>query len=254
MQLIRGLHNIKPEHRNCVATIGNFDGVHLGHRTMLAALKQQASRLGVRVCVITFEPQPREMFQGDKAPARISSLREKLLFLEEAGVDQVLCLPFGPRFQSLTANEFVMNVLVEGLYVRYLIVGDDFRYGCGREGDFNLLKTMGDKLGFEICNTRTVSLDSERISSTRIRKLLAEGNMDASRELLGRPYTLAGRVIQGQQLGRQLGFPTANIRVRRKRLPLEGVFAVRAWVNGCSHDAVANPGYQANRGLSKTAS
>ena len=209
---------------------------------MLATLKQQADKLGTRLCVITFEPQPREYFQGGEAPARLSGLREKLLLLEEAGVDQVLCLPFGAKFQSLTANQFVMNVLVKGLAVRYLVVGDDFRYGCNREGDFDLLKSLGEQHGFEVCNTRTVTQGSERISSTRIRALLATGDMQASRDLLGQPYTLVGKVVKGQQLGRQLGFPTANIKVGQRRLPLEGVFAVRAWLGKNSHNAVANLG------------
>ena len=242
MQLIRTMHNIRPEHRACVATIGNFDGVHLGHRTILEALRQQAFELGVRVCVITFEPQPREFFQGKLAPPRLSSLREKLTLLEEAGVDQVLCLPFNERLQNLTPDDFVMKVLVDGLDIRYLIVGDDFRYGLNRAGDFAHLRTMGDKHGFEVCDTRTVSLDMDRISSTRIREALAEVDMEGAEKLLGRPFTIIGRVVKGQQLGRQLGFPTANIRVCRRSLPIQGVFAVRVWLNGRSHDAVANLG------------
>ena len=242
MQLIRGLHNIRPEHRACVATIGNFDGVHLGHRTILEALRQQAFELGVRLCVITFEPQPREFFQGLDAPPRLSSLREKLTLLEEAGVDQVLCLPFGARLQNLEPDDFVMKVLVQGLSIRYLIVGDDFCYGRDREGNFAHLRTMGDQHGFEVCDTRTVCIDMDRISSTRIRSLLAAGDMDTSEKLLGRPFTMMGRVVKGQQLGRTLGFPTANIRVCRKRLPLKGVFAVRAWLDGRSYEAVANLG------------
>lgn len=242
MQLIRGMHNIRPEHRACVATIGNFDGVHLGHRAILEALRQQAYELGVRVCVITFEPQPREFFQGKKAPARLTNLREKLTLLEENGVDQVLCLPFNEKLQNLTPDEFVMNVLVNGLEVRYLIVGDDFRYGLERKGDFAHLRSMGDQHGFEVCDTRTVSIDMDRISSTRIRGELAESNMSGAEKLLGRPYTLMGRVVTGQQLGRKLGFPTANIRVCRKRLPITGVFAVRVWLDGRCHDGVANLG------------
>ena len=242
MQLIRGMHNIRSEHRGCVATIGNFDGVHLGHRTILEALRQRAFEEGVKVCVITFEPQPREFFQGNKAPARLTNLREKLTLLEEAGVDQVLCLPFNEQLQTLSPNDFVMKVLVDGLGLNYLIVGDDFRYGLNREGCFTHLQEMGDKHGFEVCDTRTVSLDMDRISSTRIRECLVEVDLVAAEKLLGRPFTMMGRVVKGQQLGRQLGFPTANIRVCRKSLPVKGVFAVKALLDGRSHPAVANLG------------
>lgn len=246
MQLIRGLHNIRPEHRACVATIGNFDGVHLGHQTILEALRQQAFELGVRVCVITFEPQPREFFEGHKAPPRLTSLREKLALLEDCGVDQVLCLPFGTKLQNMAPDEFVMNILVEGLDVRYLIVGDDFRYGLNRAGDFAHLRQMGDQHGVEVCDTRTVTHDQNRISSTRVRELLAAADLAGARKLLGRPFAMYGRVVKGQQLGRQLGFPTANIRVCRNRLPVQGVFAVKGWLE-ChgslkSYDGVANLG------------
>ena len=242
MQLIRGLHNIRPEHQRCVATIGNFDGVHVGHRTILEALKQQAFELDARVCVITFEPQPREYFQGDASPPRLSSLREKLALLAESHVDQVLCLPFNDRLRSLSADDFVFRALVEGLDIRYLIVGDDFRYGCDRKGDFTHLEMMGERHGFEVCDTQTVLMQQGRISSTRIREALAENEFAEAEHMLGRPFTMIGRVVKGQQLGRTLGFPTANIRVCRRRLPLQGVFAVRTLVDGHRFNAVANLG------------
>ncbi|WP_257266050.1 bifunctional riboflavin kinase/FAD synthetase [Endozoicomonas sp. ONNA2] len=242
MQLIRGLHNIRPEHQGCVATIGNFDGVHVGHRTILEALKQQAFELDARVCVITFEPQPREYFQGDTAPPRLSSLREKLALLAENHVDQVLCLPFNDRLRSLSADEFVFRALVAGLDIRYLIVGDDFRYGCDRKGDFTHLERMGERYGFEVCDTQTVLMQQGRISSTRIRDALAQNEFAEAEHMLGRPFTMVGRVVKGQQLGRTLGFPTANIRVCRRRLPLQGVFAVRTLVAGHRFNAVANLG------------
>lgn len=246
MQLIRGLHNIRLGHRACVATIGNFDGVHLGHRTILEALGKQAFEMGVRVCVITFEPQPREFFMGHRAPARLTSLREKLSLLEDAGVDQVLCLPFGNKLQSMTPDDFVLNTLVHGLDIRYLIVGDDFRYGLNRAGNFAHLQRMGDEHGFEVCDTRTVTLNMDRISSTRVRDLLIKADLQGAEKLLGRPFAMFGRVVKGQQLGRQLGFPTANIRVCRNRLPLQGVFAVHGWLE-CRgalkrFDGVANLG------------
>lgn len=240
MQLIRGLHNIRPEHRGCVATIGNFDGVHMGHRTILEMLRQRA--FGARVCVVTFEPQPREFFQGDDAPARLTSLREKLALLADYQVDQVLCLPFNERLRSLDADDFVLQVLVAGLGIGYLIVGDDFRYGCDRKGDFDHLKMMGERHSFAVCDTGTVLMQQERVSSTRIRDALAADRLKDAQLMLGRPFTMIGRVVKGQQLGRTLGFPTANIRVCRQRLPLMGVFAVRTLVGGRSFDAVANLG------------
>ena len=242
MQLIRGLHNIRPEHRGCVATIGNYDGVHLGHRTILEALKQQAFELDAKVCVITFEPQPREFFQPDSAPPRLSNLREKLALLSESYVDQVLCLPFNHRLRCLNANEFGRQVLVEGLDVQYLIVGDDFRYGSQREGDFHHLQALGESSGFEVCDTRTVLLEQSRISSTRVRNSIAMNCLDEAEQLSGHPFTMMGRVVKGQQLGRKLGFPTANIRIHRRRLPLQGVFAVRVRIDGHSFNAVANLG------------
>ena len=242
MQLIRGLHNIRPEHQGCVATIGNFDGVHVGHRTILEALRQQAFELNARVCVVTFEPQPREFFQGDAAPPRLSSLREKLALLTDYQVDQVLCLPFNEHLRSLSADDFVLQVLVAGLGIRYLIVGDDFRYGCDRDGDFAHLEMLGDRYGFDVSDTRTVLMQQGRISSTRIRDALATNRLRDAEHMLGRPFTMIGRVIKGQRLGRTLGFPTANIRVCRQRLPLMGVFAVRVRINGHCFDAVANLG------------
>lgn len=248
MHLIRGLHNIRPEHWGCVATIGNFDGVHRGHRTILEALKQQAFESDAQVCVITFEPQPREFFQKEKAPARLSSLREKLSLLAEQDVDQVLCLPFNDRLRSLSAEEFVLKVLIEGLGIRYLIVGDDFRYGCDRNGDFEHLQRMGQNHGFDVCDTRTVLLEQSRISSTRVREALANKQLAEAEQLLGRPFTMIGRVVKGQQLGRTLGFPTANIRVCRGQLPLQGVFAVRVSANGHKLNAVANLGIRPSVG------
>ena len=242
MQLIRGLYNIRPEHQGCVATIGNFDGVHAGHRTILEALKQKAFEQDSPVCVITFEPHPKEYFLGDNALPRLSTLREKLALLAENHVDQVLCLPFNKRLQRLSADDFVLNTLVRGLNIRYLLVGDDFQYGCDRKGDFSHLEVMGDQYGFEVCDTQTVLMGQSRISSTRIRDALIDGDLPKAEQMLGRAFSMLGRVVKGQQLGRTLGFPTANIRVCRRQLPLKGVFAIRTWVNGHHYNGVANIG------------
>ncbi|OED42746.1 riboflavin biosynthesis protein RibF [Endozoicomonas sp. (ex Bugula neritina AB1)] len=251
MQLIRGLHNIRPEHRECVATIGKFDGVHLGHRKILETLRQQAFELGTKVCVITFEPQPVEFFLKEDAPPRLSNLREKLDLLSEHHVDQVLCLPFNDKLRGLSADEFVQKVLVEGLGVQYLIVGDNFRYGCDRNGNFEHLQAMGEQHDFEVCDTQTVLLKEDRISSTRIRSAIASNQMDEAERLSGHPFTMIGRVVKGQQIGRTLGFPTANIRIQRRRLPLHGVFAVRVSVSGHRFNAVANLGIRPSVGGGK---
>ncbi|MDD7804320.1 MAG: bifunctional riboflavin kinase/FAD synthetase [Endozoicomonas sp. (ex Botrylloides leachii)] len=242
MQLIRGLHNIKQEHRGCVATIGNFDGVHIGHKTIIAALHQKAQQLKEKTCVITFEPLPREYFDTAQAPARLSSLREKLFLLAGCQVDQLLCLPFGKRLSSIHANEFIQRVLVQGLGIHYLIVGDDFRFGCGRAGDFPQLMARGKQCGFEVCDTQAVVMGSERISSTRIREALASNQLEQANQLLGHPLTMIGRVVKGKQLGRKLGFPTANIRIGSRKVAIKGVFSVRVYVKGCCYLGVANMG------------
>lgn len=243
MQLIRGLHNIRPAHRNCVATIGNFDGVHRGHRAILGALFRESRKFNAKTCVITFEPLPWEHFSSSTdSPSRLTTLREKLFLLRQSGVDQVLCLPFGERLSRISARDFVETILVRGLGVSYLIVGDDFRFGYGRKGDFHQLCAMGQHYGFKVSDTRTVAHDCARISSTRIRALLASGQLSAAAELLGQPFMIMGRVRPGQRLGRTLGFPTANITVRHRTLPMGGVFAVRVMFGGQVCNGVANLG------------
>lgn len=226
MRVIRGLHNLPKASQGCVATIGNFDGVHRGHQAILDQLRERAAKLGLPVTVVVFEPQPREFFAGDQAPPRLTRLRDKVRLLAECGVDQVLCLPFNDALRSLTAREFIERVLVAGLGVRHLVVGDDFRFGRERDGDFALLARMGDECGFDVEHTRTFLLDDERVSSTRVRTLLASGNFAQAARMLGRPYRLAGRVIVDQQLGRTIGVPTANVPLLLQPLALRGVYAV----------------------------
>lgn len=242
MRLIRGLHNLRDHHRTTVATIGTFDGVHLGHRAILRQLEQAAQQCNLPSVVILFEPQPHEYFAPESAPARLMRLREKLEALAEAGVDRVLCLRFDRRLQSLTAREFVQTVLVDGLGIRHLVVGDDFRFGCDRAGDFSLLQRMGREQGFGVTDTCTLNLDGERISSTRIRRLLEAGDFAGAEACLGRPYRIVGRVAHGQQLGRQLGVPTANVHLKRSRSPLSGVFVIGAEIDGTEYPGVANVG------------
>jgi riboflavin kinase/FMN adenylyltransferase len=243
MELIRGRHNLRPEHRNCFATIGNFDGVHIGHQAIFQSLKARAHGLSAPTTAIVFEPQPSEYFAPETAPARLTRLREKLGALDRADVDWVQCLRFDRAFSSLTPDEFVRQVLVEGLGVRYLAVGDDFRFGAGRQGDFAVLQAAGRRYGFEVQDTPTVQLDGRRVSSTWVREALAAADFDLATRLLGRRYSICGRVALGQRLGRKLGFPTANLALHRRISPLQGVFAVTVHGAGLSgHPGVANVG------------
>lgn len=228
MQLVRGLHNVHPAPAGCVATIGNFDGVHRGHQEILQRLRQRGQALGLPSCVIIFEPQPMEYFRPDQAPVRLTRLRDKLELFAEAGVDQVLCIAFNKRFQQLSAEDFVRCVLVQALNVKHLQVGDDFRFGAGRSGDYAFLQQAGERLGFSVEPTQTVVLEQQRISSTLIRERLATGDFADAQRLLGRPYSINGRVLHGQKLGRQLGVPTANIQLKRRHAPLRGVYLVSA--------------------------
>lgn len=240
---IRGLYNLRPWHQGCVATIGSFDGVHLGHQAILRQLSQAADAHRLPSVVIVFEPQPHEFFSGEKAPARLMRLREKVHALFAAGVQRVLCVQFNEALRSLTAQQFIDQVLVQGLGIKHLVVGDDFRFGCDRKGDFALLQAAGSAQGFTVSDTCTLLLHGERVSSTRIRHLLERGEFAQAEELLGRPYTITGRVGYGQQLGRKLGVPTANVHLWRYRSPLHGVFAITARLrDGSTHHGVANVG------------
>ena len=226
MELIRGLHNVQPRHRPCAATIGNFDGIHLGHQAVLGQLSDRAAAMRLPALVITFEPQPREFFAPDRAPARITRLREKLLALHRYSVDRVLCLRFDEALARRKPWEFVRDVLVEGLGVKYLVVGDDFRFGMGRDGDFNYLKSEGDRFGMQVVNMHTFNVEGARVSSTRVRDALEQGDLALAEQLLGRSYRMCGRVAHGDKRGRTIGFPTANIHLHRAKTPLTGVYEV----------------------------
>ena len=242
MQLVRGLHNLKPALRGCVATIGNFDGVHRGHQAILQRLRERAAELQLPSCVVIFEPQPREFFGPDNAPVRLSRLRDKLELLAAAGVDRVLCLAFNRRLRELSAADFVRTVLVDGLGVQHLEVGDDFRFGCDRAGDFPFLEQAGQQFGFSVEDAITIELDGERVSSTRVRNAAQVADFALVEQLLGRPFSISGRVLHGQKLGRQLGTPTANVQLKRRRAPLNGVYLVSVELDGRVQPGVANIG------------
>jgi riboflavin kinase/FMN adenylyltransferase len=229
MELIRGLHNLKPHHRGCVATIGNFDGVHLGHQAVIGQLAEKSQELRLPTLVMLFEPQPLEFFRPAEAPGRLMRLREKLQALRRYSVDRVLLCRFDARFAAMIAEQFIERILVHGLGVRYLVVGDDFRFGAQRRGDFAMLERAGRQHGFQVVNMHTFGIEGERVSSTRVRTALAAGDLEQAEKLLGRPYRMCGRVAHGNKLGRTLGIPTANIQLHRQTSPLHGIFFVEVF-------------------------
>ena len=225
MELIRGVHNIHPRHFGCVASVGNFDGVHLGHQAVLRQLLDASERHGVPATVMIFEPQPAEYFHASAQPPRLSSLREKLALLRDFGVERVCVVRFNESFAAQSAEEFATSTLVEGLGIRELIIGDDFKFGSARGGDFFALQEFGKIYGFSVRRTHSHIIDGQRVSSTAIREKLIEGDFDAAASYLGRRYFIAGRVVHGQHRGRSIGFPTLNLKLNRRRAPLEGIYA-----------------------------
>lgn len=229
MELIRGLHNIRSQHFGCVLSIGNFDGVHLGHIALLKKLKEQAAHYQVPSVVILFEPQPNEYFAKSKVTTRLMKLREKLVAIANEKIDRVLCIRFNEEFANMTAHEFIETILVNQLGVKAVIIGDDFHFGYQRQGNVDLLQKLGKIHHFKTLTMPTFFMHKERVSSTRIRDYLAVGDMKNSAELLGKAFTMMGRIIHGDKRGRIMGFPTANIQLQRKAVPLSGVFVVRVY-------------------------
>jgi len=226
MELIRGLHNMRPRHRGCVLTIGAFDGVHLGHQAVIMHLLDKSRELGVPSLVIVFEPLPREYFSPLEAPARIMSFREKFFAMRDLGVDRLLRVQFKESLRAMSAQQFLDDIFVAGLGVRYVVLGDDFRFGNDRQGDLEFIRQQGPRHGYEARPTPTFSIDGERVSSTRIREALEAAEFAVAQRLLGRPYSISGKVVYGRQLGHTLGAPTANLQLDRLRAPLAGVYVV----------------------------
>ena len=253
MELIRGLGGLKPRHRGTVASIGNFDGVHLGHRAVLRELGLRARALKLPSTVVVFEPMPQEYFARDRAPVRLTRFSEKWPLLAAAGVERVLCLGFGRELAEMAPEAFIDGILVKGLGVKHLAVGDDFRFGRDRRGDFAMLQKSGAAQGFQVADTASLMMDGERVSSSRIRALLIEGDLQAAARLLGRPYSLSGRVMYGEQLGRKLGFPTANLALMRHLAPVGGIFAARVHgIGAAPRDAAAYVGHRPAAGGTQT--
>lgn len=248
MHLIRGLHNLNrtslPQ-SGCVLTIGNFDGVHRGHQAILQRLKEKALALNLPAVVMVFEPQPREFFAqqrtGENPPARLMRLRDKWHYLAQAGIDYLLCVRFNRQFAALQPGEFI-DLLAKSLNVRYLSVGDDFHFGAKRAGNFQTLLAASQTFGFEIEDAQTLCLNEARISSSRIREALKNDDLAQAEQLLGKPYSIRGRVAHGNKLGRTIGFPTANIMLNRLVTPIQGVYAVQTdTAYGC-FNGIANVG------------
>ncbi len=243
MELIRGLHNMRPRHRGCVLTIGAFDGVHLGHQAVIMHLLDKSRELGVPSLVIVFEPLPRDYFSPLEAPARIMSFREKFFAMRDLGVDRLLRVQFKESLRAMSAQQFLDDIFVAGLGVRYVVLGDDFRFGNDRQGDLEFIRQQGPRHGYEARPTPTFSIDGERVSSTRIREALEAADFAAAQRLLGRPYSISGKVVYGRQLGHTLGAPTANLQLDRLRAPLAGVYVVEVSGAGLAGAAgVANVG------------
>lgn len=241
MQVFRGI--LRRSLEASVLTIGNFDGVHLGHQGLLRMLVTRARALALPAVVLTFEPHPREYFSPSDAPARLASLREKLLLLAAAGVDRVHVCRFNAGLAAVSAQAFIDDLLVGGLGVRHLIIGDDFRFGARRRGDFKLLTEVGARRGFMVEAMPTLEQDTLRVSSSAVRAALALGDLTQAERLLGRPYSIAGRVVIGRKLGRTIGYPTANIQLKHRRPALTGVFAVGVeGLKGIQIAGVANVG------------
>jgi riboflavin kinase/FMN adenylyltransferase len=226
-----------------VATIGAFDGVHRGHQAVIGDLQARARALGLPSTVIVFEPLPREHFAPLAAPSRLMSFREKLPVLAALGVDRLLCIRFEAHFSAMSADAFIRRVFVDGLSARHIVVGDDLRFGHDREGNIELLRKAGVRYGFGVSPMPTVELDGERVSSTRLRRVLEAGDFSTAERLLGRPYSMTGKVVYGRQLGASIGVPTANLQLNRLRAPLAGVYAVEVGgLGGGLRPAVANVG------------
>jgi len=226
MHLIRGLNQLRPFTDGCVLTIGNFDGIHIGHRFVINKLAEKGALYGLPVVVMVFEPQPLEFFLKGNVPSRLTRLREKVIHFNELPVDDLLIVRFNQQLANLDPDYFIQKILVQQLNVKYLVVGDDFHFGKARRGNFALLQEAGKQYGFDVTDMASYSIKGARVSSTLIRDALNEGDLATAEVMLGRAYSVCGRVVQGEKLGRKIGFPTANVQMLRKNTAIEGVFAV----------------------------
>ncbi len=249
MELIRGLHNLK-QLSGCVLTIGNFDGVHIGHQELLKKLVATSKKQGLPSLVVSFSITPETFFGRPKA--RISSFRDKHLFLQSLGVDKHLLIKFNKAFSEISATDFINKVLVEKIGVHHCFIGDDFRFGKGRKGDFSMLKKASLENKFTVEKIGSISIKGRRVSSSEIRKLLTNGDFKTAESFLGRPFSISGKVASGEQIGRTIGFPTANISIKRKLSPVLGVYSVLIAHMSKTYDGVCNVGKRPTLGGTKT--
>lgn len=244
MEIIHGLYNLCRRFNQCVITMGNFDGIHLGHQVLIERLKQVGQAKQLPTVVILFEPQPLEFFKPTEAPSRLMSFKEKCQFIQSLGIDYILVITFNQTFANMSAQAFIEQGLIAQLNAQYIIVGDDFRFGAKRQGDIELLQQYADKGSFGLENLSTCVINEQRVSSTAVRQALLDDNFALANMLLGRPYAIKGRIVHGNQLARQLGFPTANIHLQRKKPALHGVYFVKVMSDYFEHDyfGIANIG------------
>lgn len=231
MELVRGLHNVDRSARGCALTIGAFDGIHCGHQEMIRVLRTLAAAQGLPATLLSFEPTPREFFAKGTPPARLTRFREKYEALRQYGVERFVCLRFDTALRSMSPDQFIGDVLMSALRARHVIVGHDFKFARNLAGNVETLRAAGPAAGFAVTEVPPFEIDGERVSSSLIRTALDAGDMQRAARLLGRPYRMTGKVVEGAKLGRKLGFPTANMRPQRRATPLAGVFAIR--VSGC---------------------
>jgi len=243
MRLIRGLNHLEPFPDGCVLTIGNFDGLHLGHQQVIDKLADKGRQLNLPTVAMVFEPQPLEYFLADHAPSRLTRLREKAIQFAKSPIDALLVLPFNHKLADYDAEQFISEILVKHLKVKHLVIGDDFHFGKARRGNFAMLQSKGLEFGFSVENSVSFELSGLRISSTLIRDALGDGQLAEAKRMLGRDYSVCGRVAHGDKRGRQLGFPTANIEMLRRNTPMVGVFAVTmSGLDDKTYQGVANLG------------
>ena len=243
MKIIRGIDNLNNEFTQCVVTLGNFDGVHLGHQQLINHLIEQGKKLNLPTAVMLFEPQPLEFF-SKQAPTRLTSFKEKVQLIEKLGIDYIIAVPFTQTFANMSANAFIQDWLIKKLSAKYIVIGDDFQFGRDRKGDINLLQQYTQNNQFSVESMPTFVWNNLRISSTAVREVLFNSDFELARCLLGRDYAIQGRVVHGNALARQLGFPTANIHLNRKKPALQGVYFVKV-KNCCSNQyyhGIANIG------------
>ena len=253
MQLIRTIRSHKSDSSGVVATIGNFDGVHLGHQSVINKIAQRGITHHLPSMVIAFEPSAKEFFLGPKAPPRLTSFREKFSLISSLGIDQFVCLKFNRPLASMPAEAFIEKILVNTLRIKHLTVGENFRFGKDRKGDFALLQNATDKLDFKVENTESFICNGEQASSTLVREFLKAGKLEQAKDMLGREYFMSGRVIHGDEKGRTINFPTANIPIKRKKCAVNGVFAVNVSMeDGSIYHGVANIGHRPTVGGTRT--